>query len=86
VAACLLNHCGENGPGHRSSRNPNPSKTTGTHVLLEACRMVPSIRRVINVSTDEVYGETSLGAAEGTPPLRHSMPFLDIYQASSLFQ
>ena len=39
--------------------------TAGTHVLLEACRMSPSIRRVINVSTDEVYGETSLGAAEG---------------------
>lgn len=37
----------------------------GTHVLLEACRMVASIRRVINVSTDEVYGESSFGAAEG---------------------
>ena len=27
--------------------------------------MVPSIARVINVSTDEVYGESSLGKAEG---------------------
>ena len=39
--------------------------TVGTHVLLEACRMAPTIKRVINVSTDEVYGESSLGAAEG---------------------
>jgi hypothetical protein len=32
----------------------------GTHVLLEACRMYGKIKRFINVSTDEVYGETSL--------------------------
>jgi nucleoside-diphosphate-sugar epimerase len=41
------------------------NNTYGTHVLLEACRMTPGIKRVINVSTDEVYGETSLGAASG---------------------
>ena len=34
--------------------------------------MVSSIRRVINVSTDEVYGEGSFGAAEGEP--RHLWP------------
>lgn len=43
----------------------NSISNAGTHVLLEACRMVASIRRVINVSTDEVYGESSFGAAEG---------------------
>ncbi|PNG99146.1 putative rhamnose biosynthetic enzyme 3, partial [Tetrabaena socialis] len=37
------------------------NNTYGTHVLLEAARMAGSIRRFINVSTDEVYGETSLG-------------------------
>jgi hypothetical protein len=37
----------------------------GTHVLLEACRMYGKIRRFINVSTDEVYGETSLGLESG---------------------
>lgn len=37
----------------------------GTHVLLEACRKYGNIRRFINVSTDEVYGETSLGKDEG---------------------
>ncbi|KAK9802929.1 hypothetical protein WJX73_009124 [Symbiochloris irregularis] len=41
------------------------NNTFGTHVLLEACRMTPGIRRVINVSTDEVYGESSLGAEHG---------------------
>jgi len=42
------------------------NNTYGTHVLLEACRMSSTIRRVINVSTDEVYGESSLGAEKGT--------------------
>jgi hypothetical protein len=41
------------------------NNTYGTHVLLEACRMAGTIRRFINVSTDEVYGETSLGKEEG---------------------
>ena len=27
-----------------------------THMLLEACRLAGTIRRFINVSTDEVYG------------------------------
>ena len=33
----------------------------GTHVLLETCRMCNTIRRFLNVSTDEVYGESSFG-------------------------
>ena len=39
----------------------------GTHVLLEACRAAGPgvIRRFVNVSTDEVYGEGSVGAAVG---------------------
>ncbi|MEW5306394.1 MAG: hypothetical protein WDW38_007332 [Sanguina aurantia] len=41
------------------------NNTFGTHVLLEACRMAGSIKRFINVSTDEVYGETSLGKEIG---------------------
>ena len=31
----------------------------GTHVLLEACRLSPAVKRFVHVSTDEVYGETS---------------------------
>lgn len=38
------------------------NNTYGTHVLLEACRHAePAIRRFINVSTDEVYGESCVG-------------------------
>ena len=44
------------------------NNTYGTHVLLEACRMSGTIKRVINVSTDEVYGESSLGAEKGMQP------------------
>lgn len=39
--------------------------TYGTHVLLECARVYGGIRRFINVSTDEVYGESSLGKSEG---------------------
>lgn len=41
------------------------NNTHGTHVLLEACRLHNRLKRFINVSTDEVYGETSLGRTEG---------------------
>ena len=41
------------------------NNTYGTHVLLEACRKAGTIKRFINVSTDEVYGETSLGKEKG---------------------
>ncbi|KAL6777765.1 hypothetical protein ACKKBG_A15560 [Auxenochlorella protothecoides x Auxenochlorella symbiontica] len=37
----------------------------GTHVLLEAARRYGQVHRFINVSTDEVYGETSFGLAAG---------------------
>jgi dTDP-glucose 4,6-dehydratase len=37
----------------------------GTHVLLEACRAAGTIRRFVNVSTDEVYGETSIHREAG---------------------
>jgi nucleoside-diphosphate-sugar epimerase len=39
--------------------------TFGTHVLLECAREYGRIKRFINVSTDEVYGESSLGRATG---------------------
>lgn len=41
------------------------NNTYGTHVLLEACRVYCKLGRFINVSTDEVYGESSLGCLEG---------------------
>ena len=41
------------------------NNTYGTHVLLEAARAYGGIRRFIAVSTDEVYGESSVGRDEG---------------------
>lgn len=41
------------------------NNTYGTHVLLEACRVYGGVRRFINVSTDEVYGESSYGLDQG---------------------
>ena len=41
------------------------NNTYGTHVLLEACRMYGAVRRFVNVSTDEVYGDLSYGASAG---------------------
>lgn len=44
------------------------NNTYGTHVLLEACRMYGAVRRFVNVSTDEVYGESSYGQPAGGGP------------------
>ena len=41
------------------------NNTHGTHVLLEACRVYQGVRRFINVSTDEVTGESSIGSVTG---------------------
>ena len=37
----------------------------GTHVLLESAKNNPNLKRFIHVSTDEVYGETPMGAESG---------------------
>lgn len=50
------------------------NNTYGTHVLLEAARMNGNIKRFINVSTDEVYGETSLGKTTGLEESSHLDP------------
>jgi hypothetical protein len=42
-----------------------PACRYGTHVLLEACRVYGGIRRFLCISTDEVYGDTSVGAHTG---------------------
>ncbi len=50
------------------------NNTYGTHVLLEACRMYGGVRRFVNVSTDEVYGESSYGADAGAPVTAPCVP------------
>ena len=55
-----------------------PWRSYGTHVLLECSRLYGKVRRFINVSTDEVYGESSLGREEGLnegSPLEPTNPY-----------
>ena len=57
---------------------PAPACSYGTHVLLECARLYGGVRRFINVSTDEVYGESSLGKTEGLKehsPLEPTNPY-----------
>ncbi len=60
-----LPHVSPTKPIHCPVSAPPGACRYGTHVLLEACRMYRRIRRFICVSTDEVYGDTSLGAVFG---------------------
>ncbi|KAK6157496.1 hypothetical protein DH2020_011744 [Rehmannia glutinosa] len=46
----------------------------GTHVLLEACKVIGKIRRFIHVSTAEVYGETDKDAAVGNHEASKLLP------------
>lgn len=63
AAVCLLQTHVDNSFGNSLAFTMN--NTYGTHVMLEAARMAGTIKRFINVSTDEVYGETSLGKEHG---------------------
>src|SRR5687767_3817999 len=46
----------------------------GTFVLLEAARENPSLRRFIQISTDEVYGSVPEGSSKETDELRPRNP------------
>lgn len=63
AAVCFLQTHVDNSFGNSLAFTMN--NTYGTHVMLEAARMAGTIKRFINVSTDEVYGETSLGKEHG---------------------
>lgn len=63
LPVCFLQTHVDNSFGNSLAFTMN--NTYGTHVMLEAARMTGSIKRFINVSTDEVYGETSLGKEHG---------------------
>jgi dTDP-glucose 4,6-dehydratase len=47
----------------------------GTFVLLEAARQATSLRRFIQISTDEVYGSVPAGASKETDELRPRNPY-----------
>ena len=46
----------------------------GTFVLLEAARENPSLRRFVQISTDEVYGSVPEGSSKETDELRPRNP------------
>jgi dTDP-glucose 4,6-dehydratase len=47
----------------------------GTFVLLEAARRTPSLRRFVQISTDEVYGSVPVGASRETDELKPRNPY-----------
>jgi dTDP-glucose 4,6-dehydratase len=47
----------------------------GTFVLLEAARENPSLRRFVQISTDEVYGSVPQGSSRETDELRPRNPY-----------
>lgn len=61
-ADCVLHMAAESHVDNSfgNSLNFTRSNTLGTHTLIEACRL-NEVKRIIHVSTDEVYGETPDG-------------------------
>ena len=54
------------------------TNVVGTTVLLEAVNNAPSVKKLVHISTDEVYGTLSLGSREKfteTTPLRPNSPY-----------
>ena len=47
----------------------------GTFVLLEAARQAPSLRRFVQISTDEVYGSVPHGSSRETDELKPRNPY-----------
>jgi len=62
LMVCMQTHV-DNSFGNSLAFTMN--NTYGTHVLLEAARVYGKIKRFIAVSTDEVYGEASVGLESG---------------------
>lgn len=57
-----------------NSLNFTRSNTLGTHTLLEACRL-NEVKRIIHVSTDEVYGEAHEGEHVENDMLNPTNPY-----------
>ena len=56
----------------------------GVHVLLEACRLVARRPRLLQVSTDEVYGDVETGHATEDAPLAPRSPYAAAKAAGEL--
>jgi dTDP-glucose 4,6-dehydratase len=61
----------------RSIAGPDPflqSNVTGTFTLLDACRKA-NVKKVVHISTDEVYGSIDSGSFDDESPLNPSSPY-----------
>lgn len=47
----------------------------GTHHLLESCRIWGNVKKIVHVSTDEVYGDIPLGTSNEESPLSPTNPY-----------
>ncbi|MBA3235391.1 MAG: dTDP-glucose 4,6-dehydratase, partial [Chloroflexi bacterium] len=56
----------------------------GVHVLLEACRVAPGRPRLLQVSTDEVYGSVDVGHADEAAALAPRSPYAAAKAAGEL--
>lgn len=56
----------------------------GVHVLLEACRVAPNQPRLVQVSTDEVYGHVETGHASEDAPISPRSPYAAAKAAGEL--
>ncbi|MBI1875740.1 MAG: dTDP-glucose 4,6-dehydratase [Acidobacteria bacterium] len=78
VDADLVVHFAAETHVDRSILNAGDFITTdvfGTFVLLEAARQAPRLKRFIQISTDEVYGNVADGASRETDELRPRNPY-----------
>jgi len=72
----------------RSIANPTPffkSNTQGIFTLLEAVRASSQDVKIIQISTDEVYGEIATGSYKEDDPLRPSNPYSASKAAAEMF-
>jgi len=72
----------------RSISDPNTflqNNTLGTFTILEAIRRHSNKTRLLQVSTDEVYGEAPIGSFTENGPLKPSNPYAASKAASDMF-
>jgi CDP-glucose 4,6-dehydratase len=63
------------GTANRNPLSTFESNIKGTWCLLEACRRVPIIKRIVIASSDKAYGEQEELPYEETAPLKGSHPY-----------
>ena len=63
------------GIANRNALSTFESNIKGTWCVLEACRRVPTVRRIVLASSDKAYGDQEKLPYDETSPLRGSHPY-----------